>query len=855
MSYGKMPAGNAGVHPDESRSCPGERIGVKLRSMVLSKAGLSRLLAEVLPQDGDIDAFVAQSFGNLVRRVGRGADRIAKIALLVDNVDPKALLEKISSARPREVARSEFLLVEGKHVAGAPIPDTGPCVGRDAQLADVSALVFRDKAEPVLLLGPAGVGKTTIALATLHAAAAVQRFGGRRYLARLDRAPGTDAAIVEIARALDVVPEAPLRQQVVEALRRAPALLVLDDIDVPMERDPSNLADLIAELASVSSVSLIASSRTEERASDVLKVVAVGSLSDSAARDAFCAFAGEGRRADTSLSFVSTEAKGNPLALRALAFAAGDGPLDVALRSWHQQQNELLMRPEGPEQASPVEIAVALSMLSLTDGGRRVAALASALPNGILAEDLVAILPSGAEGAEMLAKGGLVTDAGGRFRLRRAVREHVAPLLPSVGEEFVRATYHYASISLANGPKIGWPDSEDSSRRLAQDSDNIEEMILGGFEGPHRIAAIDAAGALATFIGSSGHCTPRIVQKARDAARDGGDKLGEADCTQALGDIALARGDIEEARVRYVEALPLFHQARAGLSIASCLVRIGDIALERHDLDEATRRYTEAVPFYHHIKDKLGEASALRNLGEIAMARDDHEEARARYKEALPLFNELGEKAASALCLKGMADISFQRNEYPDARALYEEVGPLLQELGDKVGMAQCLQNLGDIAFANGEHQAAEAHYQKALPIIKESGDKLAEATCLSTLGDVALACTEIEDAQAYYLAALPLLRQVGEKHGEANCIQSLGDIALTQFEHDNARTQYETALALFVGLHDDYSIGWTHYRLAQVAADPEIFRTHLVAARDAWLRIDRHDLIADVNTEFPGIL
>ena len=58
---------------------------MKLPGMVLTKAGLNRLLAEVLPQDGDVDAFVAQSFGNAARRVARGADRLAKIALLVDN--------------------------------------------------------------------------------------------------------------------------------------------------------------------------------------------------------------------------------------------------------------------------------------------------------------------------------------------------------------------------------------------------------------------------------------------------------------------------------------------------------------------------------------------------------------------------------------------------------------------------------------------------------------------------------------------------------------------------------------------------------------------------------------------------
>ncbi len=833
------------------------RLGVKLAGMVLTKAGLNRLLAEVLPLDADVDAFVAQNFGNIARRVARGADRSAKLALLVENADPKVLLEKISSARPVAVARNEHLLAEDKRVAGAPVSDAGPCAGRDALLADVARRVHRDVPEPVLLLGGAGIGKTTVALAVLHAPASVKRFGGRRYVAALDTSSGTEAAVVEISRALGVVPEAPLDQRVVDALGRAPALLVLDDLDAPLAKDPGNLRDLLHKLAAIPGVSIVATARPGADAPDGFHVASVGPLDEATARDAFCAVAGEARRSDPSLGFASTEAAGNPLALSLLARAAGDGPLDLAVRTWHQKQNELLMRPDGPEEASAIEIAVALALASgrISDEARRLVPLFAVLPNGVRSDDLASFAISGtADAGAALVALGLAQDASGRFRLRRAVRDIVSSQQPGP-EESARATQRYTGLALSNGPNVGWPTGDESAARLALDSDNIEAMILRGFDGPHRIACVDASVALATFIGSSGHCTPRVVERARDAAREGGDKLGEADCTQALGDIAIARGEIDEARARYLDALPLFHQARAGLSIAACLMRLGDIALERDEYDDAKLRYTDATPFYRHIGDKLGEANCLRNLAELACMREDFDDARARYKEALPIFNELGDKMASALCMKGIADIAFQRTQYEEARALYQEVGPLLEELGDRLSMAQCLQNLGDIAFAHGEHAAAESHYQKALPILKEVGDKLAEATCLSTLGDVALACTEIEDAQAYYLAALPLLREFGEKMGEANCIQSLGDIALTQFEHDSARTHYETALGLFTTLKDDYSIGWTHYRLAQVAADPEIFKSHLFSSRDAWQRIGRADLIEDVNTEFPGIL
>jgi len=824
-------------------------------SMVLTKAGLNRLLAEVLLRDADVDAFVLQDFGNIARRVARGADRTAKIAILVDNVDPKALLDKLSRARPAAVARNEHVLAEDKRVAGAAIPDVGLCLGREAALADIAGSVNRDAPEPVVLVGPAGTGKTTLALAAAHASTSVERFGGRRYVAHLGTSSGVEAAIIEIGRALEVAPEAPLRERIVDALGRAPALLVLDDVDVPMGKDPGNMRELLRALAEIPSIAVVAVSRPSVDAPAGYRVVSVGALGDAAARDMFCALAGEARRSDAGLSFALTEAGGNPLCIGLLARASGDGSLEAAVRAWHQKQNELLMRPDGPEEASPVEIAVELALSSgrLSEDARKLVPLFVALPNGVRADDLATIAGSGAAGAAIVGLG-FAHDASGRMRMRRSVRECLSSL--SLGEEeLARAVHHYTGIALAHGPKVGWPAGEEAAARLAEDSDNIEEMIIRGFDGPHQIACIDAAGAIATFIGSSGHCTPRVVERARDAARAGGDKLGEADCTQALGDIALARGDIDGARARYLDALPIFHQARAGLGIAACLIRLGEMALEREEYDEAKARFGEAVPFYRSIGDKLGEASSLKNLAEIGMLREDFDDAKARFQEARPIFEELGDKASAAACMKGIADIAFQAADYDEARALYQEVGPLFEELGDRAATAQCLQNLGDIAFSKTEHGVAEGHYQKALPIWRSLGDKVGEAICLSTLGDVALACTELQDAQAYYQEALPLHREVGEKMGEANCIQSLGDIALTHFEHDQARSQYETALGLFTTLRDDESIGWTHYRLAQVAADPEIFKNHLFAARDAWQRIGRKDLIDDVDAEFPGIL
>src|SRR5262249_12718571 len=62
----------------------------------------------------------------------------------------------------------------------ADLPARPRCVGRDALLARLVAALVGNGTAPVPVLGPAGIGKSTLCLAAVHDADVAARFGARR---------------------------------------------------------------------------------------------------------------------------------------------------------------------------------------------------------------------------------------------------------------------------------------------------------------------------------------------------------------------------------------------------------------------------------------------------------------------------------------------------------------------------------------------------------------------------------------------------------------------------------------------------------------------------------------------------
>ncbi|WP_428263719.1 NB-ARC domain-containing protein [Haliangium sp.] len=374
--------------------------------------------------------------------------------------------------------------------------------GRDELAEELAARVARDRVTPIAILGPGGIGKSTLAIAAVHHDDVVARYGERRYFVRLDGAPSADAVLERLGKAVGLAGAVTLRD-VRASLCRSPALLVLDNLETPWEHDTGSTEALLGQIGNVRGVALVITMRGATKPAGLAwdKPVQVERLSDVAAREMFCAIANPDAPDDPVVDQLVGALDGIPLAIKLLAHRAEGDILANLQAEWTRSRMALLLRPDmEPDRLSSWEISVELSWTSprMTDAARRLASLLALLPDGVAVEDADALVPGhGHAAVRVLGQVALAYAEAPRLRMLAPVRQHLSAMHRPSQDDLLRTMEHY--------------------RALAAD-----------------------------------------YERARPLFEQVGSVLGQADCIMSLGDLALRRSEHEQAKACYEQALSLF---------------------------------------------------------------------------------------------------------------------------------------------------------------------------------------------------------------------------------------------------------------------------------------------------------
>jgi predicted ATPase/DNA-binding SARP family transcriptional activator len=615
-------------------------------------------------------------------------------------------------------------------------------VGRDEAVTAVTALIGRRRL--VTLVGPAGCGKTRLAIAAAHGRSA--RFVD---LTVVDR-PGQLADATAAALGLGDAGTTDAVQRLIRYLRSGPRLLVLDNCEHLTAECGTLLGRL---LPACPDLRVLATSRRPLR----MRGEAVWRVAPLAAEHAASLFVDLVRDQtgspvpDEQLPLVRVlcaELDGLPLAIElAAARATALSVPDIAARLADRFTLLRNRDPQAPRHHQTLRTALdwsyglidepqraLLNRVSVFRGGWSLAG-AEALSQG--AESALDLLTELVDRSLVVAE---ARDGHTRYRLLETVRAYAAERLAAdpVQEAAARSAHaayclafaEEAAANLRGGDQATW------LRRLAVEYPNLRAAVHWLLTGDDGADDLRLATALAVYCVFTGHY--RDGRRWLDLAlrrRPGAPEEVRLDALIQAASLALLECEYPTAVRLARAALDLTGADRP--DFARLLLLLAAVQRETGVYDQAVACVDRALVYYRAVGDEYGVARALHVGGFAAWLAGDLPAATRYLTECLPLVRGTGDVEAIAAALLNLGASAFYSGDTERARRLLDDALERYRSIEFDEGIAWVSNLLGLVELRAGRDATAGALLATSLTIHRRLGDRWRCASVLEALAEV----------------------------------------------------------------------------------------------------------------------
>ena len=604
-------------------------------------------------------------------------------------------------------------------------------VGRDVELAQLSAMLGQQGTRLVSLVGPGGVGKSRLARHLALQLAGRWR-DGMAWVALADLV-GIDGAWSRLALqlGLSLSSTREVRSQLVEALSSRQMLIVLDNAE-HLPGLAAGLAPLMA--ASAGSTFLVTSRSPLEMAGErgyTLEGLShpgpqelVTGPEHALAYDAFALLAARVRDAAPGVDIA-----GQWQDALALVRATGGWPLAIELAAVglaHEGAATLLSalqasvqslaagRPPDQARHASMGASLALSWRLLSDDEQAALAACSVFRGGF--DRAAALEVARCDGellARLIARSLLQSLGGGRLSLH--------PLVAQYASERLTEDAAHRHESLERHRRLYGRRLQACAEAPTRQMPALLQAMEVDFEN-HRMAWLASVSV--------------------------GDSQSLTDGSAALSEFGTARGRARELSGLVAAAMP----ASKGNAAARCALLQASANLHYRcaDLDAAVALARDGLV----AAAASGQAAAQRSLlNTLALALKDlgrYEEAEVHARDGLQQARVAGMERDVAIHSNTCAILAKTRGEHDTAAQLYEEALAIHRRHANHRSAAVCLNNLGNVHRARHDETSAQRCFEECLRLAELHGIASTRAFALVNLAQVHLARGGVALARAF---------------------------------------------------------------------------------------------------------
>ena len=560
-----------------------------------------------------------------------------------------------------------------------PPPLPRVCFGRDELIEEIVGLA--ENRTPIALIGPGGIGKTSVALTVLHDDRIKKRFGDDRRFIRCDQFPASHAHF--LGRLSKVIgagvenPEdlTPLRP----FLSSREMILLLDNAESILDPRGTNSREIYAvveELSQFSNICLCITSRIST-IPPTCETLDIPTLSMEAARDTFHRIYKNGGQSDL-VNGILEQLDFHPLSITLLATVAHHNKWDTSRLSkeWETQRTDVLHTHHDQSLAATIELSLASPMFQeLGPDARGLLGVVAFFPQGTNENNLDWLFPTVSNRTKVFDTFcvlSLTHRSNGFVTMLAPLRDHLCPKHPA-SSPLLHATKDRYFDRLSVDVNPGRPGFEEAQWIMSEDV-NVEHL-LDVFTSIDT-NSVDVWDACARFVRHLYWHKKRLVV------------LGPK-----------------------IEGLPDSHDSKP-----KCLLELSRLFDSVGNRVESKRLLIPTLELWIERGDVFQVAHTLRFLSESNRLLGLRKEAIAQAKKALEIYEQLGYTLGQAMSWQSLA-----LSLYDDTQLGAAEEAALrtidLSDEDNQFPVCEGYRLLGNICRLRGETEKAINHFEAATRI------------------------------------------------------------------------------------------------------------------------------------------
>ncbi|EJU02684.1 hypothetical protein DACRYDRAFT_115704 [Dacryopinax primogenitus] len=551
--------------------------------------------------------------------------------------------------------------------------------GRDELVESIVERLCSNDNCHIPVLGPGGIGKTTLAAAVINDERIAAKFGANRFFVNCEKVTNCDELAGKIAPGLHLHPNTNPRQAVSAHLASFKcAFLVLDNAETLLDsEDRDAVENWPGTVAQNSHVSVMITMRGTNppgpvRWADICRLP-LPPLSLSSTRQIWPDTTSS---IDDNLDTLLGMLDGMPLAVRLMA-TVDPAATPSQLIQWYEEEKTSLLGINGDTHLTSLEVSIRLSLNSRImvkhPEAVNMLPILCILPDGMLRSsitDAFTSMSSPKTNSLILERSGLAIREKDRIRCLAPVREFILQNHSPMPLYLADIRLFFMQITDQVG-KLGHKRSAEAIEQLCAEFANITSILKHFW----------------------------IERSTVDIALDSRTALTEATIQLSEFSIFFTFGDCSDLLRRSAQQLDVEGDHA---NAAKCIKTLGHHLESRYEYSHALERFEEARTRYRRIGDRHGAAQCTQSIGNVLHRQKKNADAFSSLQEARTEFSALGDRLGTAQSSKRIGEVLYSQARYPEATVSLREARSEFQASRDPIGAPQSAKVLGSAKTSTG---------------------------------------------------------------------------------------------------------------------------------------------------------